>query len=107
VVPGNGVYLTSRQIAGSAGYSYTGIRKWNFGISGGYYKLVSIGQGIPAYGQFSAGAGATYSLPHAFHLTARYDARHQDIDEAGYRRTGYRAAVGVAFSPGRVPLSLW
>lgn len=107
VVPGNGVYLTSRQNSGTGAYSYTGIRNWNFGISGGYYKLSGIGQGIPAYGQFSGGAGFTYNLTHALHITGRYDARHQDINLAGYRRTGYRAAIGLAFSPGAVPLSLW
>jgi len=107
VVPGNGVYLTSRQSSATAGYSYTGIRKWNLGVSGGYYTLGSIGQGIPTYVQFSAGAGATYSLSRSFHIVARYDARHQDINLAGYRRTGYRATFGIAFSPGNVPLSLW
>jgi hypothetical protein len=107
VVPGNGVYLTSRQQSGSGSYSYTGIRKWNFGATAGYYKLASIGQGIPTYGQFSAGAGITYSLPYAMHIVARYDARHQDIDLAGYRRTGYRVTLGLAYSPGKVPLSLW
>jgi hypothetical protein len=107
VVPGNGVYLTSRQAAANASYSYTGIRKWNLGVSGGYYVLSSIGQGIPNYGQFSAGAGFTYRLPHALHVVGRYDVRHQDIDLSGFRRTGYRATIGLGFSPGKVPLSLW
>ncbi len=107
VVPGNGVYLTSRQESATASYSYTGIRKWNFGVNGGYYKLDSIGQGIPAFGQFSAGVGLTYTLPYSMHVVGRYDARHQDIDLAGYRRTGYRVSVGLAYSPGKVPLSLW
>jgi hypothetical protein len=107
VVPGNGVYLTSRQNSGTFSYSYTGIRRWNFGVSGGYYALQSIGQGIPNYGQWTGGAGATYTLGKAFHLVARYDARHQDINVLGYRRTGDRATFGLAFSPGNVPLSLW
>ena len=107
VVPGNGVYLTSRQDSASAGYSYTGVRNWNFGISAGYYTLASVGQGIPNYGQFSAGAGFTYRLPYSLHVVGRYDARHEDINLAGYRNTGYRATIGVAFSPGKVPLSLW
>jgi hypothetical protein len=106
-VPGNGVYLTSRQQSGTASYSYTGIRKWNFGISGGYYTLDSIGQGLPPYSQFSGGAGFTYSLPKALHIIGRYDLRHQDINLLGFRTTGNRAIFGLAFSPGKVPLSLW
>jgi hypothetical protein len=40
-------------------------------------------------------------------MVARYDARHQEISVAGYRSTGFRATLGIAFSPGNVPLSLW
>ena len=101
------MYVTSRQNSGTFGYSYTANRKWNFGLSGGYYTLQGIGQGLPSYGQFTGGAGVTYNVVKAFHLVARYDARHQDINMLGYRRTGYRATFGIAFSPGKVPLSLW
>jgi hypothetical protein len=40
-------------------------------------------------------------------LMARYDARHQEINLAGYRQTSYRIAFGLVFSSGDVPLSLW
>jgi hypothetical protein len=33
--------------------------------------------------------------------------RHEEIDLGGYKRSGYRVAFGVAFSPGNIPLSLW
>jgi hypothetical protein len=107
VVPGNGVYLTSRQDAGSLSYSYTGIRKWNFGLSGGYYKLGSIGQQLQSYAMYTAGAGFTYNLTRAFHVVGRYDLRHQDIASSGFRENASRVSVGLAFSPGTVPLSLW
>jgi hypothetical protein len=107
VVPGNGVYLTSNQQAASASYSYTGIRKWNLGLSAGYNKLASIGQGIQDYSSFNGGAGITYSLTRALHIIARADSRYQQIDVIGYNRTGYRATIGLGFSPGNVPLSLW
>lgn len=108
VVPGNGVYLTSRQTSGSGTFSYTGIKKWNFGITGGYYKLESIGQGIEPYSTFTGGAGFTYGLSRMFHIVGRYDARHQEITFAdGYRNSSYRVTLGLAFSPGDVPLSLW
>ncbi len=108
IAPGNGVYLTSRQISGTASYSYTGIRKWNFGISGGYYKLDAIGQGIQPYSGLTGGAGFTYGLTRAFHLVGRYDYRRQEIVLVnGFRNDSYRVSMGLAFSPGDVPLSLW
>jgi hypothetical protein len=107
VVPGNGVYLTSKADTGSAGYSYTGIRKVSLSVSGGYNNLTSLGQGIPPYRMYNGGAGMTYTLPYSLHLTGRYDYIYQDIQSADYKHTGYMATVGVTFSPGKVPLSLW
>jgi hypothetical protein len=106
-VPGNGVYLTSQQENGYATFSYTGVRKFNFYATGQYSSLKGLGQNIKPYRQVSGGAGFTYGLNRYLHLTARYDARHQEIDVAGYRRNGFRATVGLVFSPGDVPLSLW
>jgi len=107
VVPGNGVYLTSRQDSGSLSYSYTGIRKWNLGVSGGYYKIGTIGQGLQGYSTYTGGAGFTYNLAKAFHVVGRYDYRHQEISAASYRLDGSRVSLGLSFSPGNLPLSLW
>lgn len=107
VLPGNGVYLTSRSEQGVVGYSYSGLRKATFSMSGGYISLASLGQGIPPYRMFTAGAGITYNLTHALHAVARYDVRQQEITIAGYRATAFRATLGIAFSPGTLPLSLW
>ncbi|HEX5431972.1 MAG TPA: hypothetical protein VFW83_08405 [Bryobacteraceae bacterium] len=107
VTPGNGVYLTSRSELSGASLDYTGIRKFSFSISGGEASLASVGQSIQGYRQFTGGAGMTYAITRALHFTARYDARHQDITYAGFRRTSDRAMIGLIFSPGDVPLSLW
>lgn len=107
VVPGNGIYLTSKNETGGGSYSYSGIRKVNLAVSGGYYSLNSIGQGIQPYKTFTGGAGITYSLPYSLHVTARYDYRDQLIEQLAYKHTGYGATVGLTFSPGKVPLSLW
>ena len=107
ISPGNGVYLTSRSENASANYSYTGIRKVSLSLMGGESSLASIGQGLVGYRQAVGGAGFTYALTRAFHLTSRYDLRHQDINFGGYRPTSYRVTLGLAFSPGNVPLSLW
>jgi hypothetical protein len=107
VTPGNGVYLTSKSENGSAGYSYSGIRKMNISISGGYQSLNSLGQGIKPYSTGTGGAGLTYTLPWSLHLVSRYDYRYQQIEDLTYKHTGYRAMIGLSFSPGRLPLSLW
>jgi hypothetical protein len=108
MVPGNGVYLTSRSQTGFASYSYTGIRKVAFSIGGGYWSLASVGQGIAPYHMFTGRTGISYSLTRGLHALARYDLRQQEVTIAtGYRSTSYRVTLGLAFSPGQLPLSLW
>ncbi|HML15860.1 MAG TPA: hypothetical protein VK419_02495 [Bryobacteraceae bacterium] len=107
VSPGNGVYLTSRMESGTLSYSYTGIKKWNFAIYGGYFKLAAIGQHLQDYSTWNGGANASYGLTRSFHLVARFDARDQQIHIVGYKNQGYRTTLGIAWSPGDVPLSLW
>jgi hypothetical protein len=107
IAPGNGVYLTSRSENASATYSYTGIRKVSLMLTGGEFSLSSVGQGLVPYRQIGGGAGFTYALTRAIHLTSRYDERHQDLNFGGYRPTSSRVTFGLAFSPGKVPLSLW
>lgn len=107
VFPGNGVYLTSRTETANGSYSYTGVRKASFSITGGEFSISSLGQGLQSLRAYDAGAGFTYTLTHALRLVAQYDLRHQDIAYAGYRRTSDRASLGLSFSPGSIPLSLW
>jgi hypothetical protein len=107
VTPGNGVYLTSKTENAGGSYSYTGIRKTSLSVSGGYNNLASIGQGIQPYRGVNGGAGITYSLPYSLHMVARYDYRYQAIEDYVYKHTGYRATLGITYSPGKVPLSLW
>jgi hypothetical protein len=102
---GNGVYLTSRQDTGYGAFSYTATRKWSFSVNGGYSRLDGIGQNLQPFSQFTGGAGITYALTRPIHLIARYDARQQEIVDAAYRRTSYRATVGISFSPADVPLA--
>jgi hypothetical protein len=107
VTPGNGVYLTSRSENASAWISYTGSRRFSVSIGGGEQSLGSMGQQLSGYRQYTAGVGMSYLLTHAIHQVGRYDARRQEIDLAGYRRTADRVTFGLSFSPGALPLSLW
>jgi hypothetical protein len=76
-------------------------------IGGGYWSLSSVGQGIAPYETFTGSTGITYNLTRALHAVARYDLRQQEVTIVGYRATSYRITLGLAFSPGSLPLSLW
>jgi hypothetical protein len=102
---GNGVYLTSRQESGSAAFSYTATRKWSFNIRGGYTRLIGIGQNLQPYSGFTGSASTTYAITNQIHVIAAYDARRQEIVDATFRQTSYRASIGISFSPGDIPLA--
>jgi hypothetical protein len=108
ISPGNGVYLTSRQENAGAAATYNGIRKTSLSISGAYNSLSSLGQSVTPYHFYDAVAWASYSLSHTIQFVARFDSRYQDITEVNsFKRTSYRTSIGVSFSPGDIPLTLW
>jgi hypothetical protein len=108
VIPGNGIYLTSRNNTVSGSYSYTGVRHWNFGLNGTYGKMTTLVQTIGAYTAYGAGAGITRDLGAGLHAVLRLDARHYDIASGSlFAQNEYRASLGVNFSPGDLPLVLW
>lgn len=104
---GNGFYLSTRNQAISGGISYTGIRKWNVGIDGYYQDAMNLGQAATKATWYGAGAGFTYEVLRNFYLVGRFDTTHYEFAGSGYRRTAERGSMGVRFSPGSVPLSLW
>jgi hypothetical protein len=105
--PGNGVYLTSRQNAGTLGYSYTGFRRFTAGANAMYNELSSIGQGLGKYTNTQGGAALTYKLSHGAHVQFRYDYRHYTTQNTLYQKDSQRVVVGLAFSPGETPLAIW
>jgi hypothetical protein len=107
VNPGNGVYLTSKMESGVASYSYTGVRHWNFGADASYTRLAALAQTLNAYSSYGAGGGFTRDLKKGLHAVLRLDARRYDIAGDVFRRTDFRAMLGLTFSPGDVPLALW
>lgn len=105
--PGNGIYLTSRQATVFGQYSYTGLRKWSLAALVGFSDLQSIGQDISRYRSVTAGGSVTRGLGRQnFFATARWDARRITAGQS-FGRTYYTASVGVAYSPGDIPLRLW
>jgi len=102
---GNGVLLTSRSDNGNASFSYTAARKWSFSATGGYSRMVGIGQNLQPFSQIIGGAGITYALTHPIQLFARYDARNQEVINGVYLQNSYRATIGISFSPADIPLA--
>ena len=105
--PGNGVYLTSRQTAGTVGYSYTGVRRWTFALNSGYSELPSVGQTLGKYTNLQGGAGVTYKVGRETHIQFRYDYRHYTTQNNIYQMDSNRVSLGLAFSPGETPLAIW
>lgn len=115
ISPGNGVYLTSRQSAGSASYSYVGISKMSIGANAIYSTLSSFGQqNLGQYHNIGAGLGVTYRIGRDMHMTFRYDFRHYTTG-AALTASGavippqdeHRVSLGFGYSPGDRPIAIW
>jgi hypothetical protein len=105
--PGNGVYLTSKIIAASVGYSYVGLKRATMSVSAGYSRMSSLGQALGVYSGFAGGMGATYRVTGYIHTELRYDYRHYTTGGVGYSQNDNRVSLGLAFSPGARPLAIW
>jgi hypothetical protein len=105
-VAGNGVYTTSKSQGAGANYSYTGLRRLNFGFSARYVTYTSLSQDLGRYASYSGGVGANYRLKNWLHLTSGYDVRKYQMSQTSFRRLAHRVTIGLAFSPGERPLPL-
>jgi hypothetical protein len=104
--PGNGVYVTSRQEALNAGYTYAGTRKLSYGLSFAYSRYHSLGLQLGDFSTVQGGGGVDYKIARHWNLNAQYD--HRKFNSPTLRgRTGNSIAVGLSFSPSQIPLSIW
>ena len=106
--PGNGLFRTSYMETARAGYSYTALRWWNAGIDFGRISSRTISGITARYHQYDAGFGITRQLGRDFHALARFevDTLHSAA-AAEFNRKRTRFTLGVAWSPGETPLTLW
>ena len=108
VVPGNGVFLTSRSQTAYASYSMVGTKKISLSATFGYGRLTGVGQQILGnYGSYNGGLGAVYRIMNHVSSEARYDYYHYSTNNSGFRQNENRVTFGVNFSTGGRPLSLW
>ncbi len=108
LTPGNGLFLTSTAISVNGGYSYSGLRRWAISGGGGYNKSDSVGNVIGSYGSYSATFNISRQVAPITHGTLGFSLRKYDSgDFKNYNKWSYTANLGLAFSPGNVPLRLW
>jgi hypothetical protein len=101
------LYLVSRNRSAAANFSYTGVRRWNFGASFDYSKYSTLSRDLSDYKGFGGGVGATCQLGRGMHLTTRVNTRDYEIHGTGFARNTVSATIGMAYSSGDSPLALW
>lgn len=107
VTPGNGVYLTSRGTTADLSLSYSGLRHWNIAGSFGYASMSAVAQSIGTYDSYGGGGGITRDLGRGLQAVFRADERKYLTNYAGFSRNAVSVSLGLAWSPGEVPLTLW
>jgi hypothetical protein len=107
VSPGNGVILTSQRNSTSVNYTYNGIRRYGFTVSGGRDSLASAAQTIGNFSSYFARASLSRSLPHNVQALMSFDYRKLGFTAGLYSRDQYRVTLGFAFAPGMGPLKFW
>jgi hypothetical protein len=108
VTPGNGLFLTSTNEAVMAGYNFTGLRRWSFGLLGSYAAAKSLGNVVGRYDTASGGFTASRQITRALHAVAAFSTRrYSSPDFSKYNRPIYDVRIGLGFTPGDVPLRVW
>jgi hypothetical protein len=108
VIPGNGLFLTSASTGGSAGYNFTGLRRWSFGADFGYSRAQSLGNVVGKYNTFTGGLTVSRQIARTVHALAGFSVRkYSSPDFSRYNRPVYDARIGFGWTPGDVPLRVW
>ena len=108
MTPGNGLFLTSKAINATTGYTYTGMRRWSFTAQAMWDRSDSLGNVLGRYSDISGGLSASRQIVKSVHFVAGAEARrYQSPSFTLYNRTVYDVHVGLGFSPGAIPLRLW
>jgi hypothetical protein len=109
VTPGNGLFLTSEMTNITAGYTYTGIRRWSFNALAARNDGRSIGNIINGdYRDTTGSVSISRDLTRAVHFVAGASVhQYGSSDFAQYNRRVYEVRIGLQFAPGDVPLHIF
>ena len=105
VTPGNGLFLTSRSQSASAGYGYSGLRKWSLGTGVTYTRALSLGNVQGSYGQVSGSFGLSRQIIRQLSFVASFSAtQYQSGSFSAYNRLIYSASAGLGYSSKNIPV---
>lgn len=108
VTPGNGLFLTTYMTRFTAGYSYTGIRRWSFGAQAEYDRGDSIANIRGVYGDYGGGLSASRQISKYAHVLFNATGlRYNSPSFGSYNRPVYTVSAGFGFSPGDLPVRVW
>jgi hypothetical protein len=108
IVPGNGLFLTSRATTGRAGYTYTGLRVWSLSAFMNYTAAKSIANVVGGYSTLAASISAGRQLVKSISLNLAVTAQSYSSGTfANYNRPIYGFSLGLGWTPGEIPLRFW
>jgi hypothetical protein len=108
IVPGNGLFLTSRATNARAGYSYTGLRVWSLSASMDYLAAKSISNVVGGYNTVAGTVSMSRKLLKSLHMVLAANVRSYSSGSfANYNRPIYGLSLGVGWTPGEIPLRVW
>jgi hypothetical protein len=106
VVPGNGIYLTSRRDMAGGGYSWSTLRRWSFNLGANYSRYTAYTQRLPALKSYGGEAGLSCRILRSLHISGAYGVRQYEAG-TGFKRLSSTASIQLAFAPGEYALSFW
>jgi hypothetical protein len=104
--PGNGFLLLSRQENLTVSYTYNNGSRLSVGGNGTWWSTTGMGGFAGNFRSYGAGTTLSYRLTEMLFLTSQLDVRQFSSGSSNFNRLGTRVALGLAFSPGELPLSL-
>lgn len=108
VSPGNGLVLTSKRTFYNAHLDYTGLRTYSITMGATREQLAGVGNSFGTFASNGANFGVSREIKHGLQANFRSEYRHYDITSvSGFARNQYKLALGLTYSPGERPLSIW
>lgn len=105
ITPGNGLFLTSRAIMASAGYGYSGLRKWNLNIGVSYVDALSLGNIQGGYGDITGTFGLSRQIVRGLSFVSSFNAaQYRSSSFSAYNRLIYTASVGLGYGSKGIPV---
>jgi len=105
--PGNGFLATSQRDQAGMNYSYLATEKLNVGFNAAYHRYKALTQTIGAVESYGAGIGLNYRLTGSLYFTTQARIYRFSVADSDFDRDRLHLSLGISWSPGELPLSLW